>query len=102
MDIGVEISLYPLQAQFGAVIHQFLDRLNADGRFRVVSNSMSTQVFGPCDEVLELVRRELRTTFADLETARSGKAVFVMKVFGPLSDQLASAGAGATLRQTAK
>jgi len=86
MDIGVEISLYPLQAQFGAVIHQFLDRLNADGRFRVVSNSMSTQVFGPCDEVLELVRRELRTTFADLETARSGKAVFVMKVFGPLSD----------------
>lgn len=85
MDIGVEISLYPLQAQFGAVIHQFLDRLNADRRFRVVSNSMSTQVFGPCDEVLELVRRELRTTFESLEAAGSGKAVFVMKVFGPLS-----------------
>jgi uncharacterized protein YqgV (UPF0045/DUF77 family) len=85
VDIGVEISLYPLQAQFGAVIHQFLDRLNADGRFRVVSNSMSTQVFGPCDEVLELVRSELRTTFAGLEAAGSGKAVFVMKVFGPLS-----------------
>src|SRR6185437_13230494 len=69
MDIGVEISLYPLQADFASVIHQFLDRLNGDGRFRVVSNSMSTQVFGPCDEVLDLVRRELRTTFEGLEAA---------------------------------
>ena len=85
MDIGVEISLYPLQAQFAAVIHGFLDRLNADGRFRVVSNSMSTQLFGPYDEVMEVVRRELRTTFAGLEAAGAGKAVFVMKVLGPLA-----------------
>ncbi len=84
MDIGIEISLYPLQADFGQVIHQFLGRLNADGRFRVVSNSMSTQVFGPYDEVLDAVRRELRSTFEGLETS-SGKAVFVMKVFGPLA-----------------
>jgi uncharacterized protein YqgV (UPF0045/DUF77 family) len=84
MDIGVEISLYPLQADFAGVIHEFLDRLNADGRFRVVSNSMSTQVFGPYDDVLDAVRRELRSTFAALE-AGSGKAVFVMKVFGPLA-----------------
>ena len=84
MEIGVEISLYPLQAEFAALIHGFLERLNADGRFRVVSNSMSTQVFGPYDDVMELVGRELRTTFAGLE-AGSGKAVFVMKVFGPLA-----------------
>ena len=84
MDIGVEISLYPLQADFGEVIHQFIDRIGADGRFRVVSNSMSTQVFGPYDEVLDAVRRELRSTFEGLETS-AGKAVFVMKVFGPLA-----------------
>ena len=29
MDIGVEISLYPLQADFAEVIHQFIGRLNA-------------------------------------------------------------------------
>ena len=84
MDIGVEISLYPLQADFAAVVHEFIDRLSADGRFRVVSNSMSTQVFGPYDDVLEAVRRELRSTFEGLENV-SGKAVFVMKVFGPLA-----------------
>jgi len=84
MDIGVEISLYPLQADFPAIIHRFLNRLNADGRFRVVSNSMSTQVFGPYDDVLDVVRRELRATFEGLEAAGAGKAVFVMKVCGPL------------------
>jgi uncharacterized protein YqgV (UPF0045/DUF77 family) len=84
MDIGVEISLYPLQADFGEVIHQFIDRMSADTRFRVVSNIMSTQIFGPYDEVLDAVRRELRTTFEGLETS-AGKAVFVMKVFGPLA-----------------
>jgi len=84
MDIGIEISLYPLQADFGTVIHQFIERLNSEGRLRVVSNSMSTQVFGPYDEVMETLRRELRTTFAGVEAA-SGKAVFVMKVFGPLA-----------------
>ena len=83
MDIGVEISLYPLQADFGEVIHQFIGRMGADARFRAVSNSMSTQIFGPYDEVLDVVRQELRTTFEGLETS-AGKAVFVMKVFGPL------------------
>ena len=84
MDIGVEISLYPLETDFAEVIHRFIGRLNADGRFKVVSNSMSTQVFGPCDEVMDAVRREVHSTFEGLETT-SGKAVFVMKVFGPLA-----------------
>jgi uncharacterized protein YqgV (UPF0045/DUF77 family) len=84
MDIGVEISLYPLQADFGTAIHRFIERLSADGRLRVVSNSMSTQVFGPYGEVMEVIQRELAATFAGLEAA-SGKAVFVMKVFGPLT-----------------
>ena len=35
-------------------------------------------------EVLDAVRRELRSTFEGLETS-AGKAVFVMKVFGPLA-----------------
>ena len=84
MDIGVEISLYPLQADFAPVIHDFIGRLGAHARFRVVSNSMSTQVFGPYDEVMDALSHELRATLTGLETT-SGKAVFVMKVIGPLA-----------------
>jgi hypothetical protein len=78
LDIGVEISLYPLTAEFAPIIHDFIDRLHADGRLKVVSNSLSTQVFGRYDDVFEVLHRELRVTF------NSGKAVFVMKLIGPL------------------
>jgi uncharacterized protein YqgV (UPF0045/DUF77 family) len=83
MDIGVEISLYPLKADFVPAIREFLERLGTATSLRVVTNSMSTQVFGAYDEVMEALRRELRTTFETLAN-RSDKAVFVMKVLGPL------------------
>jgi uncharacterized protein YqgV (UPF0045/DUF77 family) len=83
MDIGVEISLYPLHADFAPVIHEFLARLNAQAGLRVVTNSMSTQVFGPYEQVMATLQRELRATFVELEN-HALKAVFVMKVLGPL------------------
>ena len=84
MDIGVEISLYPLKADFVPAIREFLDRLGAQAGLRVVTNSMSTQVFGAYDEVMEALRRELRVTF-EAAANRADKAVFVMKVLGPLT-----------------
>src|ERR1700736_6272710 len=84
MDIGVEISLYPLQRDFVPAIREFLGRLNADARLRVVTNSMSTQVFGTYEDVMEALRRELRTTLESLQGG-ADKAVFVMKVLGPLA-----------------
>ena len=83
MDIGVEISLYPLQADFVPAIREFLERLKGDTRLKVVTNSMSTQVFGAYEDVMQALQRELRTTFESLAN-RSDKAVFVMKVLGPL------------------
>jgi uncharacterized protein YqgV (UPF0045/DUF77 family) len=80
MDIGVEISLYPLHQQFIAPIQDFIDRLNADPRLRVVTNSMSTQVFGNYDAIMQTLVRELRVTFE-----ANDKAIFVMKVLGPLA-----------------
>ncbi|HYL70505.1 MAG TPA: hypothetical protein VEY89_04295 [Candidatus Dormibacteraeota bacterium] len=84
MDIGVEISLYPLQREFAPLIREFLARLNADTGLRVVTNSMSTQVFGTYEAVMEALRRELRPTLAPLAAA-GDKGVFVMKVLGPLA-----------------
>jgi uncharacterized protein YqgV (UPF0045/DUF77 family) len=80
MDIGVEISLYPLHQEYIPPIDDFIARVNADGALRVVTNSMSTQVFGDYDAVMQRLVRELRTTFE-----RNDKAIFVMKVLGPLS-----------------
>lgn len=80
MEIGVEISLYPLTTDFIPPIQDFIDRLNADGRFKVVTNSMSTQVFGRYEDVFTALTREIRGTFE-----HNDKAVFVMKVLGPLA-----------------
>ena len=80
MDIVVEISLYPLDADFIPPIQDFIDRLNLGARLKVVTNSMSTQVFGSYEDVFGVLVREIRTTFEN-----NAKAVFVMKVLGPLS-----------------
>jgi uncharacterized protein YqgV (UPF0045/DUF77 family) len=81
MDIGVEISLYPLDRDYIPPIQEFIDRLNKDGRFRVVTNSMSTQVFGQYDSLMPFLVEQIRPTFD-----RAGKAVFVLKVLGPLDE----------------
>ena len=83
MDIGVEISLYPLRADFVSGITEFLERLRRHRTLRVMTNSMSTQLFGSYEEVMEALHSELRTTFQTLSD-RADKAVFVMKVMGPL------------------
>jgi uncharacterized protein YqgV (UPF0045/DUF77 family) len=81
MQIGVEISLYPLSADFVPPIANFIERLEAEPRLKVVPNSMSTQVFGDFELVFDVLRRECRNTFE-----REPRAVFVMKVLGPLRD----------------
>ncbi|GMU70208.1 MAG: hypothetical protein AMXMBFR37_25400 [Steroidobacteraceae bacterium] len=78
MDIGVEISLYPLDADFIPPIQDFIDRVNAHGGLKVVTNSLSTQIFGPYRDVMALLEQEIHPTFE-----RGGKAVFVMKIIGP-------------------
>lgn len=84
MDIGVEISLYPLAEDYIPPIAAFIERLNAHGGLKIVTNSMSTQVFGEYGRVFQVLQAECRKTFED-----QGKAVFVMKLLGPLADPAA-------------
>lgn len=83
MDIGVEISLYPLKEDYIPSVHRFLGGLSAYPALKVVTNSMSTQVFGSFDAVMDALRAALAATFEPL-AASSERAVFVMKVIGPL------------------
>ncbi|MEM9533113.1 MAG: YkoF family thiamine/hydroxymethylpyrimidine-binding protein [Pseudomonadota bacterium] len=74
-QVSVEISLYPLRDEFVAPIADFIDRLNRHSSLTVRTNCMSTQVFGPYDEVLTILAAEMAHTHAEVP-----KAPFVLKV----------------------
>ena len=84
MRTAVEISLYPLDADYVPPIKDFIERLNAHAGLTVVTNAMSTQVAGEHGAVFAALERETSRTF---EADR--RAVFVMKVLGgqPTSDE---------------
>jgi uncharacterized protein YqgV (UPF0045/DUF77 family) len=77
MRIAVDISLYPLDADFIPPIKDFIERLNRNAGLRVETNAMSTQVSGEHDEVFAALAAETKTSF---DSGR--RAVFVMKVLG--------------------
>lgn len=77
MRIAVDISLYPLDADYIPPIKDFIERLNKQPGLRVETNAMSTQVSGEHDRVFAALAEETGTTFAG-----STRAVFVMKVLG--------------------
>lgn len=77
MRIAVDISLYPLDADFIPPIQDFIDRLNRQPGLRVETNAMSTQLSGEHDAVFAALATETRATFAS-----ESRAVFVMKVLG--------------------
>jgi uncharacterized protein YqgV (UPF0045/DUF77 family) len=77
MRIAVEISLYPLNAEYIPPIKDFIDRLAARPGLAVLTNAMSTQIAGEHALVFAALADETATTFA-----APGRAVFVMKVLG--------------------
>jgi uncharacterized protein YqgV (UPF0045/DUF77 family) len=77
MRTTVEISLYPLDANYIPPIKDFIDRLNRYPELNVVTNSLSTQLSGEHARVFEILSKETAQTFAEV-----GRRVFVMKVVG--------------------
>lgn len=80
MEIAVEMSLYPLRDQYLPVIEALVKRLNDAGGVKVHTNSMSTQVVGEYDRVMQLVHEELKQVFESSQ----GKNILVCKFLGPL------------------
>ena len=77
MRTAIEISLYPLDADYIPPIKAFIERLNTYPEINVVTNSMSTQISGEHHRVFEILAKETATTFGE-----AGRKVFVMKVLG--------------------
>jgi len=81
MHTAIEISLYPLDADFIPPIQGFIDRLNTYPELRVTTNAMSTQIAGEHARLFEVLAKETATSFGE-----QGRKVFVMKVLGGTVD----------------
>ena len=75
MKIALDISLYPLDADFVPPIKDIIARLNTYEQLEVWTNAMSTQVVGEFDDVMDALRREVGATFEQVP-----KAVFAIKI----------------------
>lgn len=75
MQVAVDISLYPLDADFIPPIDDVIERLNACSQVDVVTNAMSTQIRGEYDVVMATLNQEIKTTFD-----RVPRAVFAIKI----------------------
>jgi len=77
MRTAIEISLYPLDADYIPPIKDFIDRLNGYPELQVTTNAMSTQIAGEHARLFEILGKETAASFAE-----HGRKVFVMKVLG--------------------
>ena len=75
MKVAVDISLYPLDADFIPPIKDVIERLNGYPELEVVTNPMSTQIRGEYAEVMAALTREIGTTFDKVP-----KAVFAIRI----------------------
>jgi len=67
--------MYPLTDDYRPPIQAFIDRLNTHAELRVLTNSLSTQVWGELDRILAILGDEI-----GLAAAQGPQIVFVMKV----------------------
>ncbi len=77
MEISVEISKYPLADDYIPAIKTFIDRLNQVEGLSIVTNTMSTQVYGDYDLVMDTLKEEMRLSWEQF-----GKSIFVCKFIG--------------------
>ena len=74
MNISVEISMYPLTKKYEAPILKFIEQLHQHPNLTITTNTMSTQIFGSYDKIMEVLHKEMKSSFAKPETV-----IMVMK-----------------------
>ncbi len=67
MNASLEISMYPLTPDYGTPILQFIERLKTYSGLEIHTNTMSTQVFGPYELLLNAINKEMKTSFESEE-----------------------------------
>ena len=74
MKATIEISNYPLTEEFEPIITDFIRRCQ-QSRLTVKVNATSTHIQGEYDQVMDLLKTEIKTSFENY-----GKMIFVVKI----------------------
>jgi uncharacterized protein YqgV (UPF0045/DUF77 family) len=87
MRAAVEISMYPLTGEYIPPIQSFIDRLNTHTGLKVLTNALSTQIWGPLDQIMAVLTEEISRSAA---ANGAPQLVFVVKVLPGLAPPTAS------------
>lgn len=63
MNISVEMSMYPLAENYGTPILRFIERLKTHDGLTIHTNTMSTQIYGSYDLVMDVLKEEMKAAF---------------------------------------
>jgi len=74
MNVSIDVSYYPLKDEFIPPIKNFIQRLNSYDNISVKTNGMSTQVFGDYFKVMEIITKEIHSSF------QLPHSVFILKI----------------------
>lgn len=74
MKLSVELTFSPLQDDYEPAIINFIKALRKSG-LTVKENPLSTQVYGDYDEVMNLLNKEIKIAFEEID-----KGLMYMKI----------------------
>lgn len=74
MKATIEISLYPLDASYEEKVLAFLEGLKSYEEIEVITNGLSTQIFGDYDQLMGLMTQEMKAILEEYP------AIFVLKL----------------------
>ena len=77
MNISIDISMYPLQAEYCQPIIDFIERIEKIPNIQVQRNAMSTQIFGKYRPVMDALDSEIQEVLEKIP-----ETVFVIKLIG--------------------
>jgi len=68
MDISIELTFSPLTDSYEPHIINFIKQLRKS-KFKVIENPLSTQIYGPYDEVMSFLTHTIKLSFKELDAA---------------------------------
>ena len=75
MKASIEISMYPFDPDYEESILSFVKDLHAHPELKITTNSMSTQVFGDFDILMDVMKNGIKNAFSSTNTT-----VMVLKI----------------------